>query len=153
PDIVVPWGAIAPLYLAAVVLFAVTVSLVSRQVRRAGISTGLGSGGGEGGSLSLAIRRFRDGRAAVLGLVVLVLVTAVCAAIAPRLFDRFADDALRGEVRAATPFQRNIQLVEERLIAPGNSSDPMSEVAAQGDSLRRPMPSSSQPLFRDTGYL
>jgi putative ABC transport system permease protein len=104
-------------------------------------------------SLSLAIRRFRDGRAAVLGLVVLVLVTAVCAAIAPRLFDRFADDALRGEVRAGTPFQRNVQLVEERLIAPGNSSDPMSEVAAEGDSLERRMPSSIQSLFRDTSYL
>jgi hypothetical protein len=44
PDIVVPWAAMAPLYLAALVLFAVTVALVSRQVRRAGISTVLRSG-------------------------------------------------------------------------------------------------------------
>jgi FtsX-like permease family len=44
PDIVVPWAAIAPLYAAAGVLFVVTVALVSRQVRRAGISTVLRSG-------------------------------------------------------------------------------------------------------------
>ena len=44
PEIVVPWLSIAPLYLAALVLFVVTVVLVSRQVRRAGISTVLRSG-------------------------------------------------------------------------------------------------------------
>jgi hypothetical protein len=44
PDIVVPWAAMAPLYLAALILFVVTVALVSRQVRRAGISTVLRSG-------------------------------------------------------------------------------------------------------------
>lgn len=44
PEIVVPWLSIAPLYLAALVLFVVTVVLVSRQVRRAGIGTVLRSG-------------------------------------------------------------------------------------------------------------
>jgi FtsX-like permease family len=44
PDIVVPWAAILPLYGAAVVLFVVTVVLVSRTVRRAGISTVLRAG-------------------------------------------------------------------------------------------------------------
>jgi hypothetical protein len=44
PDIVVPWLSIAPLYLAALVLFVVTVVVVSRQIRRAGISTVLRSG-------------------------------------------------------------------------------------------------------------
>jgi hypothetical protein len=44
PEIVVPWLSIAPIYLAALVLFAVTVVLVSRQVQRAGISTVLRSG-------------------------------------------------------------------------------------------------------------
>ena len=44
PEIVVPWAAMAPLYGAAIVLFVVTVALVSRQVRRAGISTVLRSG-------------------------------------------------------------------------------------------------------------
>jgi ABC-type lipoprotein release transport system permease subunit len=44
PEIVVPWAAMAPLYGVAIVLFVVTVALVSRQVRRAGISTVLRSG-------------------------------------------------------------------------------------------------------------
>jgi len=97
-------------------------------------------------SLSLAIRRFRDGRVAVLGLVVLVLVTSVCAALAPRLFDRFADDALRGEVAQATPFQRNIQLVEERGISPAGEPDQMAGVADEGDLLESRMPAGLPPL-------
>jgi hypothetical protein len=44
PSIVVPWAAMAPLYGAAVVLFVVTVAIVTRQVRRAGITTVLRSG-------------------------------------------------------------------------------------------------------------
>jgi hypothetical protein len=104
-------------------------------------------------SLSLAIRRFRDGRVAVLGLVVLVLVTSICAALAPRLFDRFADDALRGEVAQATPFQRNIQLVEERGISPAGEPDQMAGVADEGDLLESRMPAGLPPLFRDTSYL
>jgi hypothetical protein len=44
PEIVVPWLAIAPLYGAALVLFAITVVIITRQVRRAGISTVLRSG-------------------------------------------------------------------------------------------------------------
>jgi hypothetical protein len=44
PSIVVPWAAMAPLYGAAIVLFVVTVAIVTRQVGRAGISTVLRSG-------------------------------------------------------------------------------------------------------------
>jgi len=44
PEIVVPWLEIAPLYIAALVLFVITVAIVTRQVRRAGISTVLRSG-------------------------------------------------------------------------------------------------------------
>ncbi len=44
PEIVVPWPAIAPIYGAALVLFLVTVAIVTRQVRRAGITTVLRSG-------------------------------------------------------------------------------------------------------------
>jgi putative ABC transport system permease protein len=104
-------------------------------------------------ALSLAIRRFRDGRVAVLGLVVLVLGTATCAALAPRLFDRFADDALRGEVTQATPFQRNVQLIEEEAIPPAGEPDEMANVAATGRTLERQMPAGVQALFRDTGYI
>ena len=44
PQIVVPWPAILPIYGAALVLFVVTVAIVTRQVRRAGITTVLRSG-------------------------------------------------------------------------------------------------------------
>ena len=44
PEIVVPWLAILPIYAAALVLFIVTVVIVTRQVRRAGITTVLRSG-------------------------------------------------------------------------------------------------------------
>jgi putative ABC transport system permease protein len=101
----------------------------------------------------LAIRRFRDGRAAVLGLVVLVLVTSACAAAAPRLFDRFADDALRGEVVNATPFQRNIQLIEESFIAAGEDGDRMSRVAERGEQLEAQIPAGVRSLFRDRNFL
>jgi hypothetical protein len=44
PEIVIPWLAVLPLYAAALGLFAVTVLIVTRQIRRAGISTVLRSG-------------------------------------------------------------------------------------------------------------
>jgi putative ABC transport system permease protein len=43
-QIVVPWPALTPIYLAAIALFVVTVLLVTRQVRGAAISTVLRSG-------------------------------------------------------------------------------------------------------------
>lgn len=104
-------------------------------------------------SVWLAIRRFREGRAAVLGLAVLVLVTAAFAAAAPRVLDGFADDALRGEVTRATPFQRNIQLVEESFISAGDPGDRMSRVATEGETLEQRMPDRIRALFRDRGFL
>ncbi len=44
PEVVIPWVAMAPLYLVAALLFVATVALVTRQVGRAGISTVLRSG-------------------------------------------------------------------------------------------------------------
>jgi hypothetical protein len=44
PEIVIPWQAIVPMYVAALGLFSVTVLIVTRQIRRAGISTVLRSG-------------------------------------------------------------------------------------------------------------
>jgi putative ABC transport system permease protein len=103
--------------------------------------------------LWLAVRRFRDGRAAVLGLAVLVLVTSACAAAAPRLFDQFADDALRGEVVDATPFQRNIQLVEESFLSAGEEGDRMGRVAEKGEQLEERIPAGVRSLFRDRNFL
>ena len=104
-------------------------------------------------SLLLAIRRFRDGRAAVLGLVLLVLVTAVCAAATPRIIDRVADDALRGEVARADPFQRNIQLIQERLYEAASGPDPLASVVVEGQELEQQIPAGIRTLIRDRSYV
>jgi putative ABC transport system permease protein len=104
-------------------------------------------------SLVLAVRRFRDGRAPVLGLVLLVLVTAACAAATPRVLDRVADDALRAEVANATPFQRNIQLVQERGYDAGPDDDPMSVVRTAGERLEAQMAGRIRDLFSYRTYV
>jgi putative ABC transport system permease protein len=97
-------------------------------------------------ALLMAVRRFRDGRAPLLGLAVLVLVTAACAAAAPRLLDRFADDALRGAVAGASPFDRNVQLIQERRYE-ADTDDPMARVAEAGERLEAQMPPDVPGLF------
>jgi putative ABC transport system permease protein len=104
-------------------------------------------------SVSLALRRFRDGRAAVAGLVLLVLVTAACAAAAPRVVDRFADDAVRGEMAQARPENRNIQLIQERIYDPAEGSDPLAGVLREGDSLAKRIPAGVRALVRDRSYV
>ena len=96
----------------------------------------------------LALRRFREGRAAALGLVLLVLVTAACAAATPRLLDRFADDALRGEVARAFPYQRNIQLIQERLFEPASGADQLARVVKAGQALEAQIPEGIRALVR-----
>ena len=51
--------------------------------------------------LVIALRRIGDDRAATAGFAVLVLVTALLAAMAPRVLATLADDAVRAEVGAA----------------------------------------------------
>lgn len=104
-------------------------------------------------ALLMAVRRFRDGRVALLGLAVLVLVTAACAAAAPRLLDRFADDALRGAVAGASPFDRNVQLVQERRYEADGGDDPMANVAEAGERLEAQMPAGVPALFGRRVYV
>ena len=115
PEIVVPWAAMAPLYARG------------RPPVRSSRSRSSAARSGRPGSAPCCDRGRSSGRRSASpsaasataarpssGCSCIVLVTAVCAALAPRLFDQFADDALRGEVREATPFQRNIQLSRRR---------------------------------------
>lgn len=104
-------------------------------------------------SLVLAVRRFRDGRASVFGLALLVLVTAVCAAATPRVLDRVADGALRAEVANATPFERNVQLVQERLYEASRTGDPMAAVKAAGEKLEASMPAGIRDVFSSRTYV
>jgi putative ABC transport system permease protein len=104
-------------------------------------------------ALLLAIRRFRDGRSAVIGLALLVLVTAICAAATPRVVDRLADDAVRGEIAQAGSFERNIQLVQERIYEASSGPDPLAGVVKEGEELEAKMPVGIRSLFRDRTYL
>ena len=67
----------------------------------------------------LALRRLRDDRAATLGLALLVLVTALLAALAPRVIAGLADSAVQAEVASATASARNIALLQDLGIAAG----------------------------------
>ena len=82
--------------------------------------------------IGVALRRLRDDRAATVGLAVLVLVTALLAAMSPRVIARFADDAVRTQVAAAPPAARSIAVIEHLLIGPGPDEDPLSFVRDAG---------------------
>ena len=88
--------------------------------------------------VGVALRRLRDDRAATAGLIVLVLVTALLAALSPRVIARFADDAVRTQVAAAQPAARSIALIQHLLIGPGPADDPLQFVRARASSGSRP---------------
>ncbi|HWH37917.1 MAG TPA: FtsX-like permease family protein [Candidatus Limnocylindrales bacterium] len=62
--------------------------------------------------LGLWLLRLRDEGAATLGLVSLVLVTALCVSLGPRLLEQRSDDALRTELAAAPSFERTMIVYE-----------------------------------------
>ena len=65
------------------------------------------------------LRRLRAERGVVLLLVALVAITSFLGAAAPRLYNLVADAGLRREVAAAGPSRRNIELVQEFVMPPG----------------------------------
>lgn len=81
----------------------------------------------------VALRRMRSDVTPTLGLAVLVLVTALVAALAPRVLASLADDALRNEIGAAPAAARNIVLVSHMLAQDGPPDDPLAGVRAEGD--------------------
>lgn len=90
-------------------------------------------------SILVALRRLRDDRAPAIGLALLVLATATVFGVAPRLIDRVADDALHGVVSAATPFNRNIALIQQQILPTGRDT-PLQEVDKRGDELDSEIP-------------
>ncbi len=84
--------------------------------------------------LRSSLRRLRDAPAAALGFALLVFVTALIFAAAPRVVDALADRAVRDELRAAEPAAANLQLTELTRLRPGAGA-PLDEVRAQGDEL------------------
>jgi hypothetical protein len=90
-------------------------------------------------SILVALRRMREDRAPAIGLALLVLATATLFGIAPRLIDRVSDDALHGVVAAATPFNRNIALIQQQVL-PSDPDQPLRLIEERGDTLDTQMP-------------
>ena len=91
--------------------------------------------------LVASLRRLRDERATTVALVALVFVTAFVFAAAPRLFEGIADGAVQTQVREASAFDRNVQLLQVRRIE-ADRTDPLARVDAAGDELQRGLTSS-----------
>ena len=88
----------------------------------------------------VALRRIRADTAPTVGVLVLVLATALIAALAPRILASLADGAVRGSVAAAPAGARNIALIEHTTLGDGPPGDPLAQVRAAGDALRATFP-------------
>jgi putative ABC transport system permease protein len=98
-------------------------------------------------SFLVALRRLREDRIPALAIAAVILVTATVFAVAPRVLERVGDDALQATVRNASPFERNVTIVQEQAIFPGPPDDPLAEVESTGDALTATMPTGVQMLF------
>jgi putative ABC transport system permease protein len=83
----------------------------------------------------VALRRLRHDRSASAGVAVLVLATALVAALAPRIVAHLADEAVRGEVTAAHAAARNILVLQHRVLGDGPPGDPLAAVRDAGARL------------------
>lgn len=87
----------------------------------------------------VSLRRLRDERATAAGFALLILVTSLLAAGAPRAFQRLGDDTLRAELAARTPSERNIQFVEVDRLPPGEA-DPLVNVTGEASAIDATVP-------------
>ncbi len=94
----------------------------------------------------MALNRIADDRGATIGFAALVLVTALLAALAPRILASLADEAVRAEVRNAPAVARSIVLIENRVFGDGPADDPLARVREAGDDLHATIPASIQGL-------
>ena len=88
----------------------------------------------------VALRRIRSDLAPSVGVMVLVLATALVAALAPRILASLADDAVRREVAAAPAAARNIVTFQHAWIPAGPAGDPLAEAHAAGRELLETFP-------------
>jgi putative ABC transport system permease protein len=92
------------------------------------------------------LRRLRDERATAIGFAVLILVTALLAAGAPRAFNRLGDDTLQAELALRTPLERNIQFIETGVFGVGDTS-PLSGIEAEGTTIDETIPKEIRDLI------
>ncbi|TAL13429.1 MAG: hypothetical protein EPO00_00380, partial [Chloroflexota bacterium] len=98
-----------------------------------------------------SLRRLRDERLSAIGLALLVFVTALAAAAAPRLQARVADDTLLETIDRAQPASRNVQwLREDRFIS--GPSDPLAAVTATSDQVHGLLPDSVASLVTERSW-
>lgn len=95
----------------------------------------------------LALRRLRDDRAPTAGLVVLVLVTSLMAALAPRMLAGLADHAVRSAVESTPAATRNLVLQRVQVFAPGPADDPLELVDAAGTAFEQEFPTGVRRLI------
>ena len=88
----------------------------------------------------VALKRIGDDLGATIGFAVLVLVTALLAALAPRVLASLADEAVRAQVRSAPVVARSIVLLENRTFGPGPDDDPLAQVRDAGRRAVRDLP-------------
>jgi len=88
----------------------------------------------------VALRRLRSDLAPTLGVALLVLATALVAALAPRVLATVADHALRSEIAAAPAAARNIVLLSHAIVEDGPPGDPLAGVRAEGERRLRTFP-------------
>jgi putative ABC transport system permease protein len=101
---------------------------------------------------TMALRRLRDAPVAAVGIALLVLATAFLFALAPRLLDKVATDALQGEIERASTADRGIQLVQERrIVVTGTGA--MDGVAELGRRLEAQVPASVRDLISDRAFI
>jgi putative ABC transport system permease protein len=96
----------------------------------------------------LLLRRLRTELGMVLLLFVVIAGTSFLFAAAPRLFNRAADDGLRGAMLAASAAQRNLVLADEARLSPGVDGG-VSGVRAAGAQLAGRFPATLSGLISD----
>jgi putative ABC transport system permease protein len=98
----------------------------------------------------VALRRLRTDLAPTAGVVLLVLVTALLAALAPRVLASLADSAVHNAVDAAPVQARNITVLENGIMPPGTTGDPWEQIHASGADLLGTFPSRIRDLVTST---
>ena len=101
--------------------------------------------------LHTSLLRLREGRIQTAGLMLLVLVTAFTASLAPRVVDYLSDTTLRAEIAVAAAAERNIQLIEEGRIA--WTGDAIPRVVDRGAALERTMPEPVRELIAARSFV
>jgi putative ABC transport system permease protein len=100
----------------------------------------------------VALRRLRSDLAPTVGVILVVLVTALLAALAPRVLASLADAAVRGAVQAAPVQARNAAIFENGIVPPPETDggDPLEQVHASGADLLGTFPPRVQAMVTHT---